>query len=169
MPTGQLVPSCQMGNLGDPTNSANAGADVYSAAPTVGQGPALGTVEILADGTFVQFLKTLANTAVNLACRPSATPVNFTVTPTTAADQFVLAINDRSLTALTTTNAWTWFTTRGICFPKVNAAVAADVPVASSAETGILDTQGANALGARPIVNLVLVGASDAASPCLMA
>lgn len=160
------LPTSTIGNVGNPLDSNNKGADVYTSVPTVGsgEGPALGEHQILADGTFIQFLKAVATTAANLAVMISAWQSVFQVTPTTATGQGVLGVNDRSLSSLS--NGYcTWFTLRGLAFPKVKANVAAQAPVGSSATSGTLDTASAANTGDRVMINTVVVGGADAVSP----
>jgi hypothetical protein len=170
-------PTAQWGNQG---TLGSLGADVYSSLPgpsasTPGSadGPVLGNFSLLADGSAVQFLQAYASTPLNSAMYIQTWQTNYQVRPTTAANQMVVAVNDLSLVAMTTaysTNFYgcTWFKVKGLAFPLVNATVAANIFVASSTEVGTLAAVVVGTDIQANIVNTVLVGASDAASPCFI-
>jgi hypothetical protein len=164
-------PTTQWGNQG---TLNGIGADVYStlpgpsaSVPGSADGPVLGNFTVLADGSAVQFLQTVATTAANVACQISAWQNVYQVTPTTAINQLVVAVNDLALQSLTA-NYFTWFKVRGLAFPLVASATAAKAIVASSATAGTLyaATAGTDLQG--DMVNTALVGGSAAASPVYM-
>lgn len=146
-------------------------SDVYTAIPT-GSGLPLGQVEMLYDGSFVQFLQFVASTAANKACTISGSAINYQVTPTTAAEQLVLTCNDRSGGGLNTSNvtiaanSYGWATIRGIGYPLLTAATAAGKFVVSTSTSGTLSAFTAGTDIQSNIYNTVLVGASAASSPC---
>lgn len=138
--------------------------------PGSSDGPPLGQAIILPDYTTVQALVAGATTAFSLATKVSTAVAwqnNFTVIPTAAANDLVVAINDRSGISLSA-NYFTWFTIKGLAFPLTLNATAAGKIVAASGVSGQLygATAGTDLQGT--MVNTVLVGASPAASPVLM-
>jgi hypothetical protein len=167
-------PTTQWGNIGNTLASTQVSADVYTAIPgqnatTPGSadGPILGNFQLLADGTFVQFLQALATFNKNLAGKVATATAwqnNFVTIPTAAANDLVICINDRSLANLTNTYC-SWFTLRGLTFAQTAASVAAGKIVAASGTAGTLygATAGTDLQG--NMVNTVVVGGSAAVSP----
>lgn len=168
-------PTTSWGGQGNPlypTTSTNPAAEVYPSVPGVttttpnsADGPAPGNISILADGTFIQFLIAAATIAANVACITSGVWQNtFKVTPCTAINQLVMAINDRTGVSVTV-NQCTWFTTRGLAFPLVAASVAANKIVASSGTAGVLYAATPGTDLQSSMWNTVVVGGAQAASP----
>lgn len=148
-----------------------------SSSPGSSDGPVLGNIGILADGTFIQFLQFVgATNPANAAMKISTSFVNYKVTPTTATSDLCIAVNDLSggsasnphsatSGAAVTQNYCAWATVRGLGFPLTIAAVAAGAVVAPSATAGTLDTAVAATHLQGNLVNTVVVGGSNAASP----
>jgi hypothetical protein len=164
-------PTTQWGNIGNPLDSSATTADVYSTRPgpsatTPGSanGPVLGNLQILADGTFVQFLKTVATTTYNQALSFSDWESEFQVTPTSTND-FVVAVNDRAGSTTITANYFSWFTVKGLAFALCEANVPARDVVAAGATAGVLAAAVAATHLQGNIANTVVVGGAQAASP----
>lgn len=166
-------PTTQWGNIGNPLNSSAPTADIYStqpgpsaSVPGSANGPVLGNYQILADGTAVQFLKTTATTPINSAMTTN-TWTSFQVTPTTGVNQGVVAANDRTSSTSVTANYYTWFTVRGLAYILCKATLAKNAMASSSATGGTLDGTAVGSYQGN-LVNTILVGGSDAASPVLI-
>ncbi len=167
-------PTSQWGNIGNTLAATQVGADVYTTIPgpsasTPGSadGPVLGNFQVLADGTFIQFLQATATFNKNLAGKVATATAwqnNFVTIPTAAANDLVICINDRGLTNLSASYC-TWFTMRGLAFAQTAASVAAGKIVAASGTAGTLygATAGTDLQG--NMVNTVVVGGSAAVSP----
>jgi len=167
------LPTTQWGNTGVISGTT---ADIYSTLPgptssTPGSadGPVLGNYQILADGSAIQFLKFTATTTQYKACQVGAAWQNaYDVTPTTAANQACIAVNDLAGSTTITANYYTWGKVKGLAFPLVAASVAAGAVVAPSATSGTLYAATAGTDLQSNIVNTIVVGASAASSPCLI-
>lgn len=170
-------PTTQWGNVGNTLASTQVSADIYpivpgpsATVPGSADGPVLGNFQILADGTFIQFLQVTATFNKNLAGKVATATAwqnNFATIPTAAANDMVVCINDRGLANLASANC-TWFTMRGLTFAQTAASVAAGRIVASSGTAGTLygATAGTDLQG--DMVNTVVVGGSAAVSPVYM-
>lgn len=175
-------PTTQWGNVGNTLqafSSTNPSADVYTAIPgpsatTPGSAssPVLGNFQILADGTFVQFLQTLATFNKALVGKINTTTTfwqnNFVVIPTAGVNELAMCVNDRSNTNLASASC-TWFTLRGLTFAQVAASTATNKILAASATAGTLyaATAGTDLQGST-FTNTVVVGGSAAPSPVYM-
>lgn len=146
-------------------------SDVYTALP-VGSGLQLGQTELLFDGSLVQFLQFVATTAANKACTISGSSVAYTVTPSTAALQLVLTANDRSgggvggTNVSVAANSYAWGTIKGTGYPLCTASTAAGKFMVSTTTSGLLAAYTAGTDIDSHIYNSVVVGGSNAASPC---
>jgi hypothetical protein len=170
-------PTTQWGNIGNTLAATQVSCDVYTAIPgpsatTPGSAssPVLGNFQLLADGTFVQFLQATATFNKSLAGKVATATAwqnNFVTIPTAAANDLVICINDRALANLAASSC-AWFTERGLAFPLTLNGVAAGKIVAASGVAGQLygATAGTDLQG--NMVNTVLVGGSPAASPVYM-
>ena len=171
-----------------PTTNCGNTYDVYTtipgptaSVPNSSDGPVLGNWSLLPDGTAVQFVQfvTATSTAANAALIANAAALStnwsYLVTSASAANQLLVGVNDlsggsasnpHSLTSggVVTVNYCAWITVRGVCFPLVKANAAADAILITTSTLGKLDA----GTDAGNCVNLVLVGGSDAASPCLL-
>ncbi len=164
-------PTTQWGNIGNPLNSSAPTADVYStqpgpsaSVPGSANGPVLGNTQILADGTFVMFLKTVATTTYNQCLTFDDWQSAFEVTPT-AVNNFVVAVNDRAGSTTITANYFSWFTTKGLAFALCEANAAAKAVMAAGATAGVLAQAVAATHLQGNIANTVVVGGQQAASP----
>ena len=142
----------------------------------VGSGLQLGSTELLFDGSLVQFFQFVATTAANKACTFSGSGLAYTVTPSTAALQYVVTANDRSgATAAAgglggtnvsiAANSYAWGTIRGIGYPLVTASVVAGKFQVSTTTSGTLNTSTAGTDLQGNLYNTVTVGGTAAASP----
>ena len=153
-----------------------------SSNPSASDGPVLGNSAILADGSQVQFMQfvTSTSTAANAALETSGNGNLYKVTATTGTNTLCIAVNDLSGGSATNNNTATsggivtvnycaWVKRKGLAFPLVAASVGAAAIVAPSGTAGVLyaATAGTDLQG--NIVNTVVVGGSQAVSPCFMA
>ncbi len=163
--------------------------DIYSAvpgptssSPGSSDGPVLGNAALLADGSLVQFFQfvTATTTAANMALVVSGNANLYKVAASGAVTDLVIAVNDLAGGSATNNNTSTsggavlvnycaWAKRKGLAFPLVKANVAAGVCVSPTATAGTLDTSVAATHMQAMIGNTVVVGGSDAVSPCFMA
>ena len=158
--------------MGVPTSQWGNPSDVYSTVPnssstTMGDGPILGNYQIYAaDGTVIKFVQYVLATAANKAVHLSTAWQNaYQVTPTTAALQPVLGVNDQSGITISA-NYCGWMTVSGLMFPLCAASTAKEAVVVSSTTNGTLVAYTPGTDIDSSIVNTVVVGGSAAASPC---
>lgn len=169
------LPTSQWGNTGvnlfASIAAGNFSADVYSTAPgptttTPGSadGPILGNYQTLADGTFVQFLQASGTIAAYAAVKPTLPwQLAYQVSATGAANDFVIAANDRSFAALSANNC-TWFTLRGLAFPLVAASVSTVRVAQTDTTAGTLKAAVAGTNFQSNLYNTVAVGSGGAAA-----
>lgn len=162
-----------------PTTAWGNFSDIYTAipgptatSPGSSDGPVLGNAFQLSDGTMVQFLQFTGTTTANQACKFGATwATDYKVLPTTATSSPVIAVNDRSGStyptgASVTATYCAWGTVKGLCYPLAAATTAANAFVAASGTAGVVETAVAATHFQGNMVNTVIVGGSQAASPC---
>lgn len=149
-------------------------SDIYTSLPTA-SGLKAGDSSLLTDGSRVQFVLCNAQFTANQAGIIFSWPTNYSVTPSTAANQYVIAVNDRTSTttgfptgATVAAASYTWMTVKGLCYPLCAAATGAAAFVVSGAAAGTLNATTLATDAQSNITNLVLVGGSAAASPCFM-
>lgn len=148
-------------------------ADVYPTQTAfLETGIILGWTVRLADGTVIRALAPGGSIALNAACKVStatAGTTDTTVIATTAVGNICVAVNDRSVLALTTANCYaTYFTTGGVCKPLVASGVTNGAIVAPSSSAGTLYGATVGTDGQWNIEALANVVSGPAATACVI-